>query len=88
MNKKKKILAMLAALAFTCGAQAQIEFDDSDMNGLKGPGAGSGSAEVWGSYDIDANIPPYAPVGSGILLLAGMAGSYALLSRRKDDNDK
>ena len=86
MNKKKKILTMLAALAFTCGAQAQIEFDDSDMNGLKGTGAGSGSAETWGSFDIDA--VPYAPVGSGILLLAGMAGSYALLSRRKDDNDK
>lgn len=87
MNKKKKILAMLVALAFTCGAQAQIEFDDSDMNGLKGPEAGSSSAETWDSYDIDANIP-YVPVGSGILLLAGMAGSYALLSRRKDDNDK
>ena len=85
MNKKKKILTMLAALAFTCGAQAQIEFDDSDMNGLKGPEEGS-SAEIWDNFDIDAE--PYTPVGSGILLLAGMAGSYALLSRRKDDNDK
>ena len=42
---------------------------------------GDGNAEGFGNQEI-------SPIGSGLFLLAGMAGAYALMRRRKNDEDK
>ena len=41
---------------------------------------GGGNAEGFGNQEI-------SPIGSGLFLLAGMAGAYALMRRRKDDEE-
>ena len=42
---------------------------------------GDGNAEGFGNQEI-------SPIGSGLFLLAGMAGAYALMRRRKDETGK
>lgn len=42
---------------------------------------GGGNAEGFGNQEI-------SPIGSGLFLLAGMAGAYALMRRRKDETGK
>ncbi len=41
---------------------------------------GNGNAEGFGNLEI-------SPIGSGLFLLAGMAGAYALMRRRKGDEE-
>lgn len=41
---------------------------------------GGGNAEGFGNQEI-------SPIGSGLFLLAGMAGAYALMRRRKNDEE-
>lgn len=58
-----------------------------------------GGAEGWGNINIDDGLNgngnaegfgnlEISPIGSGLFLLAGMAGAYALMRRRKNDEDK
>ena len=57
-----------------------------------------GGAEGWGNINIDDGLNgngnaegfgnlEISPIGSGLFLLAGMAGAYALMRRRKDDEE-
>ena len=57
-----------------------------------------GGAEGWGNINIDDGLNgngnaegfgnlEISPIGSGLFLLAGMAGAYALIRRRKNDEE-
>ena len=57
-----------------------------------------GGAEGWGNINIDDGLNgngnaegfgnlEISPIGSGLFLLAGMAGAYALMRRRKGDEE-
>ena len=77
---KKRIMTMAAALMLAASASAQVfvlEENDNQRDGsetpdfnIDNPGFGQGT-----DY--------YTPVGSGALLLAGLAGAY-LLGKKKE----
>ena len=71
MNRKKRIFALLAMLAFAGSTEAQIFNTNSD-----------GNNESLNNNEINT------PIGSGLLLMAGMAGAYAMMRRRKDESGK
>lgn len=97
-NQKKRILALFVAMAFAVGSQAQVF--NMGSNGNEGSnnrnGTGSlftgnitegfgnssfydnGNAEGFGNQEV-------SPIGSGLFLLAGMAGAYAFMRRKKDE---
>ena len=79
---KKKIVTIVIALMLSCiPAMAQIFISDEDFQnsrvsthlGMDLPGTYN-SGEDW-----------YAPVGSGAVLLAGLAGAYLLGKRHKNE---
>lgn len=83
---KKRIIAITAALMmFAAPAMAQIFIDDVDE--FNGNRAGTGTSEM-NVYNPDAygnGTDYYAPVGEGIVLLAGLAGAYLVGNRRKEE---
>ncbi len=91
MNKKKYIFALLAMLTLAGSAEAQIfntNNESKDAHTLTGhfewsgqnanTRNGEGENEELGNEDIPT------PIGSGVFLLAGMAGAYAIMRHRKE----
>ena len=85
----KRIFAIVMIMALAGSAQAQLfNIDGMGQNGREKPegngpsrfGPGGGNT---GGGTITPADDPVSPLGSGIFLLAGMAGAYAL-ARRKD----
>ena len=77
---KKLIMTIAIATMLAVPAMAQVFLDDEEMNanrGASGPGAFIPEQNV--TYD------QYAPVGGGVLLLAGLAGAYLIGKRKKED---
>lgn len=91
VRHRKRILALLMAMALVGSAQAQLfnidglgrdgrekpEGDGTSMRGFGPGGSGNIGGEITQGDDV--------PLGSGIFLLAGMAGAYAFMRRKKDE---
>ena len=101
-TSKKKILILFLTMAFAGSVEAQIFNNGAEGFGNRVIGSGynnGGGAEGWGNINIDdglngngnaegfGNLEIYSPIGSGLFLLAGMAGAYALMRRRKGDEE-
>ena len=101
-TSKKKILILFLTMAFAGSVEAQIFNNGAEGFGNRVIGSGYNNgvgAEGWGNMNIgdglngDGNAEGFgnqeiSPIGSGLFLLAGMAGAYALMRRRKDETGK
>ncbi len=80
---KKRIIAITAALMMLAApAMAQVFLDDESMNINR---AESSSMNIPNPAQYDSGDDWYAPVGEGIVLLAGLAGAYLIGKRRKEE---
>ena len=79
---KKLIMTIAIATMFAAPAMAQV-FLDEDENGNR---ANGGSQLVINNPAVyDSGEDWFAPVGEGMLLLAGLAGAYLVGKRRKEE---
>ena len=91
---------MAVALAISGGTQAQIFNMGSNGNGNRNNTEGTSlfGAEGFGSININDGTNNsqaegfgdqyVSPIGSGLFLLAGMAGAYGLMRRKKNEDQK
>jgi len=80
---KKRIIAITTVLMLAAvPAMAQVFLDDESVNSDR---LGSNGATY--PYVPEQNVTndQYAPVGEGMLLLAGLAGAYLIGKRKKED---
>ena len=79
---KKLIMTIAIATMLAVPAMAQVFLDDEAVNDNR-----AGRAEGPGAYGPEQNVTPdqYAPVGGGVLLLAGLAGAYLVGKRKKEE---
>ena len=91
VRHRKRIFALLMAMALVGSAQAQLfNIDGQGRDGREKPegdgifmrGFGSGGGSTGGEITPGSDV---SPLGSGIFLLAGMAGAYAFMRRKKDE---
>lgn len=80
---KKLIMTIAIATMFVAPAMAQVFLDDEDMNGNRANG--SSQLVINNPAVYDSGDDWYAPVGEGIILLAGLAGAYLVGKRRKEE---
>ena len=79
MNRKKRILALLALLALAGSTEAQIFNTGTESNNTRDQNNGLFKLNGFGNTTTDGNIENLdnneinTPIGSGILLMAGMA---------------
>lgn len=93
MNRKKRIFALLVMLALAGSTEAQIFNTNSDGNDMRSQTNlfelnGFGNTTTDGNNESLNNNEINTPIGSGLLLMAGMAGAYAMMRRRKDESEK
>ena len=93
MNRKKRIFALLVMLALAGSTEAQIFNTDTEGNNTRSQTNlfelnGFGNTTTDGGNESLDNNEINTPIGSGILLMAGMAGAYAMMRRRKDESGK
>ena len=80
---KKRIIAITAALImFAAPAMAQVFLDEDEYNANR---AGNTAMNIPNPAVYDSGEDWYAPVGEGIVLLAGLAGAYLVGKRRKEE---
>lgn len=80
---KKKIVTIVIALMLSCiPAMAQIFISDEDFQNSR-VGTTNLGMDLPGTYNSGEDW--YAPVGSGAVLLAGLAGAYLLGKRHKNE---
>ena len=81
----KKIAATAMMLFMVCGmANAQIVvMDDEEEFSQRSSRDASNVTILIPDQGLTIDQNAYAPVGEGVLLLAGLAGAYALAKRRK-----
>lgn len=80
---KKKIVTIVIALMLSCiPAMAQIFISDEDFQNSR-VGSTHLGMDLPGTYNSGEDW--YAPVGSGAVLLAGLAGAYLLGKRHKNE---
>lgn len=90
MNKKKYIFALLAMLTLAGSAEAQIfntnneSKDAHTLTGLEWGGQNANTRDGEGENEELDNEDIPTPIGSGVFLLAGMAGAYAIMRHRKE----
>lgn len=80
---KKLIMTIAIATMFVAPAMAQVFLDDEDLNGNRANGSSQLLINNPAVYDSGEDW--YAPVGEGIILLAGLAGAYLVGKRRKEE---
>ena len=80
---KKLIMTIAIATMFAAPAMAQVFLDDDDMNGNRANG--SSQLVINNPAVYDSGEDWFAPVGEGMLLLAGLAGAYLVGKRRKEE---
>lgn len=96
MKTKKKILSLIMSLVMAGGVQAQIFNTQADGNNMRNQTDLFGT-ESLGTFNIidghtsstgteNLGNTEISPLGSGLFLLAGMAGAYALTRRKKQDD--
>ena len=80
---KKKIVTIVIALMLSgIPAMAQIFISDEDFQNSR-VGTTNLGMDLPGTYNSGEDW--YAPVGSGAVLLAGLAGAYLLGKRHKNE---
>lgn len=82
---KKKIVTIVVALMLSSiPAMAQVFMTDEELQNSR-VGTTNFGVDLPGLYNSGEDW--YAPVGSGSLLLAGLAGAYLLGKRKKEEKD-
>ena len=80
---KKLIIAITAVLTLaTAPAMAQVFLDDEAAHSDR---LGNDAPNYPYVPEQNVNYDQYAPVGGGVLLLAGLAGAYLVGKRRKEE---
>lgn len=83
-DMKKRILAvvMTIGLLVPCQMNAQIFLNEEDANAARAPIEewDGGLIVPYQAGDLDA----FVPLGSGLLVMAGLGGAYLLAKRHKD----
>ena len=79
---KKLIMTIAIATMLAVPAMAQVFLDDEAMNANRDPQTGGPGAFI---PEQNVTHDQYAPVGGGVLLLAGLAGAYLVGKRRKEE---
>ena len=83
---KKLILAITTILTLASApAMAQVFMDDEDMNRNRGESAPNEFGVMVPSTNVQYDQYQYAPMGEGLVVLAGLAGAYLLGKRKKED---
>ena len=81
---KKKMLSLVAAVLLAVGpAIGQIIIQEGDANHNRDYDQNAVSVMVPGEL-MDVDQWKNAPLGNGVLLLAGLGAAYALSKRKKD----
>ena len=81
---KKLITTIAIATMFVAPAMAQVFLDDEDLNSNRN-GESSSQLVINNPAVYDSGEDWYAPLGEGIVLLAGLAGAYLVGKRRKEE---
>jgi hypothetical protein len=80
--KKKIVTIVIALMLSSIPAMAQIFMSDEDLQNNR-VGSTHLGVDLPGTYNSGEDW--YAPVGSGAVLLAGLAGAYLLGKRHKNE---
>lgn len=80
--KKKIVTIVIALMLSSIPAMAQIFMSDEDLQNNR-VGSTHLGVDLPGAYNSGEDW--YAPVGSGAVLLAGLAGAYLLGKRHKNE---
>ena len=80
--KKKIVTIVIALMLSSIPAMAQIFMSDEDLQNNR-VGSTHLGMDLPGTYNSGEDW--YAPVGSGAVLLAGLAGAYLLGKRHKNE---
>ena len=82
---KKKLIAIVAALLLTVGtAFSQVILTDEDINHNRADANSNEFGVMVPMQNVNMDQWKQAPLGNGILLLAGLGAAYALSKRKKD----
>ena len=82
---KKLIMTIAIATMLSVPAMAQVFMDDEDLNQNRGEMTDKEFGVMVPRTGVTYDQWKYAPVGEGILLLAGLAGAYLIGKRRKEE---
>ena len=82
--KKKIVTIVIALMLSSIPAMAQIFMSDEDLQNNR-LGSTHLGVDLPGTYNSGEDW--YAPVGSGAVLLVGLAGAYFVSKRKKDSKD-
>ena len=78
---KKLIMTIAIATMLAVPAMAQVFLDDEAAHSDR---LGNDAPNYPSVPEQNVNYDQYAPVGGGVLLLAGLAGAYAVAKRKKN----
>ena len=79
---KKLIMTIAIATMLAVPAMAQVFLDDEAAHSDR---LGNDAPNYPYVPEQNVNYDQYAPVGGGVLLLAGLAGAYLLGKRKKEE---
>lgn len=82
--KKKIVTIVIALMLSSIPAMAQIFISDEDLQNSR-VGTTNLGMDLPGTYNSGEDW--YTPVGSGAVLLAGLAGAYFVSKRKKESKD-
>lgn len=83
--RRTLLTALLVSVMAVCNAQIFVLDDDEELSPRSGAtGDVNNEWLVVPDQGVTIDQYNYTPVGSGVLLLAGLAGAYAFAKRRKD----
>ena len=81
---KKRLIAIMAVLFLTVGsAFAQVIITDEDVNHNRAEGDANAIGVMVPMQNVDMDQWKVAPLGSGVLLLAGLGAAYLARKRKK-----
>ena len=82
---KKRLIAIMAVLFLTVGsAFAQVIITDEDVNHNRAEGDANAIGVMVPMQNVDMDQWKVAPLGSGVLLLAGLGAAYLMRTRKEE----
>ena len=82
---KKLIMTIAIATMLAVPAMAQVFLDDETSTNNRELRGENDFGVMVASQDVDYDQWKFAPVGEGLLVLAGLAGAYLIGKRRKEE---
>ncbi len=83
---KKRIIAIATLMLMAVApSMSQVFMDDEDLNSNRGIMSEEEFGVMVPSTGVEYDQWKFAPVGSGVALLAGLAGAYLIGKRRKEE---